>query len=159
VPDGVVARMDFSDWDRALNNLAGPVLQHLARSMGVAGGQVYRDNAMAFAPEKSGLLRSAIYLAFRPAYSDDTHVTYRISWNAKKAPHGHWMEFGHWQTNVLYQGSDGEWYTGAPLKEPKWTPAHPFLRPALEGSTAMARNAMVSRGRERLPELLAEYAR
>jgi len=156
--DGVVARMDFSGLFAGLDKLAGPILQHLARSMGVAGGQVYRDNAMAFAPVRDGALRSSIYLAFRPAYSDESKATYRISWNATKAPHGHLIEFGHWQTNVQYQGSDGQWYSGEPLKEPKWIAAHPFIRPALEGSTAMATNAMLARGRQRLPELLAEYA-
>ena len=156
--DGVFARMDFSAFDRGLDNLAGPIRQHLARSMGVAGGEVYRDNAIAYAPVKNGVLRNSIYLAYRPAYSDDAKVTYRISWNAKKAPHGHLIEFGHWQTNVRYEGRDGRWYTGAPLKQPKWVPAHPFIRPALVGSAAMATNAMIARGRARLPELLAEYS-
>ena len=157
--DGTRAVVDFSEWERGLANLAGPIRVQLARSMGVAGGQVIRDVAKIYAPVKQGLLRDAIYLAYRDAYSDDTKITYSISWNAKRAPHGHLIEFGHWQTNAMYQGRDGKWYVGAPLTKPKWVAAHPFLRPALDGSTAMARNAMMARGRERLPELLAEYAR
>lgn len=150
--------MDFSNWLGGLAALGGPIKISLARSMGVAGGMVIRDQAKEFAPVRDGTLRAAIYLAYREAYSDDRTVTYSISWNAKKAPHGHLIEFGHWQTNFLYKDEDGDWKAGHPLAHPKWIAAHPFLRPALEGS-AVAYHAMIERGRERLPELLAEFAR
>ena len=44
--------------------------------------------------KKSGLLESAIYRVYSPEKSSATAKLYRISWNKKKAPHGHLIEFG-----------------------------------------------------------------
>ena len=139
-----------------LDRLGGELAMHLARSMVVAGGKVLRDEAILFAPEDSGLLKSSIYLAFKDDRSMKDNVTYSITWNAKKAPHGHLLEFGHWQYYAAYKGADGEWYTNknAPLDQPRWIPAHPFLRPAIDSAGDRAQQAMITRGRERLPELL-----
>lgn len=41
-----------------------------------------------------GNLRAAIYRAFSPEKSTDTHKEYRVSWNHIKAPYGHMVEFG-----------------------------------------------------------------
>lgn len=58
--------------------------------------------------KKSGLLEGAIYRVYSPEKSSPTSKLYRVSWNKKKAPHGHLIEFG---TSTA--------------------PAYPFLRPAL----------------------------
>ena len=169
--DPIRAKVDFSPWDRALDLLTGPMKVSLARSMAVAGGKVLRDEAKARAPvggdmsvtarlpgesATPGRLRSAIYLAYKPAQSTDNLQVYSVSWNHKIAPHGHLLEFGHWQTNVTYQGADGEWYSNPDLKlaQPKWIPAEPFLRPALDAAGQRALQAMLDRGKERWPELL-----
>lgn len=55
-----------------------------------------------------GNLRAAIYRAYSPEKSGDSRKEYRISWNARKAPYGHMVEFGTARA-----------------------PAHPFLGPAL----------------------------
>ncbi|HET7592920.1 MAG TPA: HK97 gp10 family phage protein [Rhodanobacteraceae bacterium] len=153
----------------SLSKLGGQLSVSLARSMGVAGGKIMRDTAKALAPEYDGstglaggknvdippvpgLLKSAIYLAFKERLSDSGHVTYGISWNSKIAPHGHLLEFGHWRLNKIVNGIP----TNIPLKTPKWVPAHPFLRPAYNVALVPARAAMFERGRERLPELLRE---
>jgi hypothetical protein len=34
-----------------------------------------------------------------------------VSWNHRKAPHGHLVEFGHVQRYASYVGKDGNWYT------------------------------------------------
>lgn len=158
--------IDTSDVTAGLTHLGGGLLNSLARSMAVAGGQVLRDEAKVRAPKGTaeggsitpGLLASAMYLAYQDTKSTETVVMYSVSWNAKKAPHGHLQEFGHWQTHAAYIGTDGEWYTNldAPLAQPRWVPAQPFLRPALDTAGARALQAMVDRGRVRLPELLAE---
>jgi HK97 gp10 family phage protein len=154
--DNLKATFDTSGFTAALDRLAGPARTHLARSMAVAGGQVLRDEAKALAPVKDGILRNAIYLAFREARSNDKQVQYSVTWNSKKAPHGHLIEFGHWQPFKIAVLPDGRIYTlKARLPSPKWVPAHPFLRPALTGGTARAMAAMIARGRERLAELLA----
>lgn len=154
--DTFLAKTDTSSALAGLAALTGELATHLARSMAVAGGQVIRDEAILLAPEDSGRLKSAIYLAFKDGRSDENNVTYSITWNAKKAPHGHLLEFGHWQYYAAYKGTDGEWYTNknAPLDAPRWVPAEPFLRPALDSAGGRAQQAMIARGRERLPELL-----
>lgn len=154
--DGTQVKPDFSAWDAALAQLVGPARISLARSMGVAGGEVLRDEAKLRAPIKDGVLQSAIYLAFRDTRSNDRVVMYSVSWNAKKAPHGHLLEFGHWQPYAIRKLPDGRVVTDKTvlLAQPKWIAAHPFLRPAWD-ARHRAREAMLQRGRERLPELLA----
>jgi HK97 gp10 family phage protein len=41
-----------------------------------------------------GSLQRAVYRKFSKERSSDTVKTYRVSWNAKKAPYGHMVEFG-----------------------------------------------------------------
>ncbi len=172
------AKVDLSG---ALSGLAAldQVKYQLARSMAVAGGSLIRDEAKVRAPVgkaeedltgggsiRPGALREAIYLAFRDRESTDRRVKYTVSWNAKKAPHGHLIEFGHWQpfSVVLTKGG---WRTRATGKGgrakgvarrggPKWIPAIPFLRPAYEATFPRLSVAMVERGRMRLPELLED---
>jgi HK97 gp10 family phage protein len=55
-----------------------------------------------------GSLQRAIYRAYSPEESGPTRQLYRISWNHRKAPYGHMVEFGTARA-----------------------PAHPFLRPSL----------------------------
>lgn len=42
----------------------------------------------------TGNLENSIYRVYSPERSGDALKTYRISWNKKKAPHGHLIEFG-----------------------------------------------------------------
>lgn len=95
----------------------------------------------------SGTLFNAIYRVYSPEKSSDEVKTYRISWNKKKAPHGHLIEFGHWTKKV---GKNG------PLK-PVWVPAHPFLRPAFDHIGA-AITAGQNRMRQRLDDGVVEVA-
>jgi hypothetical protein len=163
----IKAKMDFSGWHRGLDSLAGPVRISLARSMGVAAGQVIRDEAKLLAPVGTeaggslhpGSLRDSIYLAYKQDRSTKDDQIYSVTWNAKKAPHGHLEEFGYWQTHVVARipgGYGGGWYTtDVKLASPKFIPAHPFLRPALDSAGPRAYAASIARGRQRLPELLA----
>lgn len=159
--------IDLSGWEAGLAKLQGPLRVSLARSMGVAGGKVLRDEAKRWAPngEKSGsktpgLLEQSIYLAFKDGKSTSTKLTYGVSWNGKTAPHGHLVEFGHWMTHQVIQKADGTWITlkDQPLPSPKWVEAKPFLRPAYHVAKGQAKDAMIERGRQRLPELLAGAA-
>lgn len=56
-----------------------------------------------------GALKAAIYQAYSKDNSGTDHATYHVSWNAKKAPHGHLVENGTARA-----------------------PAHPFLRPSFD---------------------------
>lgn len=44
---------------------------------------------------RPGQLRDAIYRVYSQDNSGAGRATYHVSWNAKKAPHGHWAEFGN----------------------------------------------------------------
>jgi HK97 gp10 family phage protein len=135
--------LDISEWASALDQL-GSLRVSLARSMAVAGGTILRDEAKRNAPVDTGLLRDSIYLAYKDGLSNEAQIVYSVTWNSKKAPHGHLIEFGHWH---VQGGKGGE--------KTSFTPAQPFLRPAFD-QMPRAKAAMIERGRERLPELLAE---
>lgn len=167
--DPIQAKADFSGALAGLDRLKGALRESLARSMAVAGGKVLRDEAKLLAPKETGLLESAIYLAYKQNRSSSSQQVYSVTWNAKKAPHGHLIEFGHWRYNKIINGypqkSLREGLTkghgpqdhvppGA-LDAPVWVSAHPFLRPALDSAGERAKAAMIERGRQRLPELLA----
>ena len=113
-----------------LNAFAEAVKTEVAFA-GVAamGNVIYKEVKLnASRHKKSGLLESAIYRAYSPENSSPTLKTYRISWNKKKAPHGHLVEFGTSRA-----------------------PAYPFLRPA----TARIPDA-IKAGQDRMAQKLAE---
>lgn len=161
--------LDTSGWAEGLAKLDGPLRESLARSMAVAGGKVLRDEAKQQAPSKSGKLKASIYLVFKDGMSTEAQVVYAVSWNAKLAPHGHLVEFGHWRYNRIINGrpqhslreglrrghGPQDHVPPGALDTPAWTPAKPFLRPAFDIAHKTAQAAMVARGRQRLPELLA----
>lgn len=130
--------------------------ESIARSMAVAGGKVIRDEAKARAPVDDGTLKQSIYLAYKDTKSTKETVMYSVSWNHKLAPHGHLLEFGHWQTRAAYKGKDGNWYSGKPLASPKWVEAKPFLRPAFDASLGRAQKAMLARGQQRFAEIASK---
>lgn len=169
--DGASLTAFMDEAMKALDGLGGEVAQKLARSMAVAGGTVIRDEAKALAPvytpgigrngkpqrinkkaaAKPGALAAAIYLAFADTRSTATEIRYVVSWNKSQAPHGHLVEFGHWLVEGKRPGR------GQPdtRERIKWVPAYPFMRPAYESAGDRAVAAMIGRGTERLPELLA----
>ena len=129
-----------------------------ARPAAQAGAQVIYDAVkanVAAIGSKSGNLSKSIYQAFSESNSSPGKATYHISWNARKAPHGHLVEFGHIQRYKVYVGKDGKWYTAVrpnmrgkpkpsrrasqsvkdayyvPLPTPKQVAARPFIRPAI----------------------------
>ena len=84
---------------------------------------------------KTGNLSRSIYQAYSKDNSTDGKLqTYHISWNARKAPHGHLVEYGHVQTHVtVISKKTGKWITlkNRPLASPKIVGARPFVRPAM----------------------------
>jgi hypothetical protein len=147
-----------------LGMLAGPLREKLLRSGLVAAGKVVRDEAEMRVPVKSGRLKSAIYLAYSPERSVNGQQVYGVSWRKTffgGARHGHLIEFGHWQPYQVVMKADGSFVTrkDRPLPEPKFIPAKPFLRPAMDAAGGRAVEAATERMRVRLPELLAEAKR
>jgi hypothetical protein len=62
-------------------------------------------------PQKTGNLERSIYQVYSRNNSGQGKATYQCSWNTRKAPHGHLVEFGHIQRYVTYMGRDGKFYT------------------------------------------------
>lgn len=105
----------------------------------------------------TGRLKNAIYRVLSKDQSRPGHTVYHVSWNARKAPHGHLVENGHWQPYKIRRGRNGRFFVAVKpgmLKEflrlyrnkpvpknlrdkyfvrlpaPKWVPARPFVREA-----------------------------
>ncbi|TXK26402.1 hypothetical protein FVQ98_14535 [Ottowia sp. GY511] len=113
-----------------LGALEEGIKTEVLRPAAEAAARVYRDDVIQRVPKRTGLLASAIYEAYSPERSEDgkSH-TYHVSWNKRKAPHGHLIEFGTSRA-----------------------PAHPFLRPAYysagEQAMAAARQVIAQRGQQ-----------
>lgn len=126
----------------------------VARTMGAAVGAAVRDEAKANVRSHSGLLSSAIVVKYAAEQSTQGLSRYLVTWNRKKAPHGHLVEFGHWRTNVVTQLPNGQWITTKEkLPEPIWVNARPFLRPAQATITPIAMNIAAQAGMARWNEL------
>lgn len=83
---------------------------------------------------KTGNLERSIYQAFSADNSSPAKATYHISWNTRKAPHGHLVEYGHLQRyGISYDPDTRRFIThkGRPLSTPKLVAAKPFIRPAV----------------------------
>jgi hypothetical protein len=85
-----------------------------ARPAAQAASQVLYEEVkrnVSVIPEKTGRLAQAIYQVYSQSNSGEGRATYHISWNTRKAPHGHLVEFGHIARYVTYIGKDGNFYT------------------------------------------------
>jgi hypothetical protein len=85
-----------------------------ARPASQAAAQVLYDQVklnVASLGRHSGNLDKSIYQVYSQQRSGPGKATYQISWNKRKAPHGHLLEFGHIQRYVTYMGKDGNFYT------------------------------------------------
>jgi HK97 gp10 family phage protein len=118
------------DLEGSLDRFEKAVQEKVLFSGVAAMAQVVYDEAKGNAErnKKSGLLHSAIYRVYSPEKSGDAVKTYRVSWNKKKAPHGHLIEFGTSRA-----------------------PAYPFIRPAFDHI-----GRAIKAGQERMSERLGE---
>lgn len=126
----------------------GSAAMAAVRPAAQAGSQVLYDEVklnVGRIKKKTGNLDASIYQVFSKDNSDEKRATYHISWNARKAPHGHLVEYGHLMTRKAYIGSDGRWYTSKVKIEPKMVGARPFLRPAWDAKRFPALQAAEAR--------------
>lgn len=123
-----------------------------ARPAAQAGAQVLYDEVkrnVASIRRHTGNLAASIY----QAYSTDNstpggRATYHVSWNAKKAPHGHLVEYGHMlMYEISYDPQTRRFTThkDKPLAAPRQVAARPFIRPAIAAKGAVAQQAMADR--------------
>lgn len=135
-----------------LEQLADDIEEHVVRSVAHAGALVFYEEARTLAPlyrgtEKKGVrpgqLRAAIYRAYADQQSTASEAVYRVSWNAKKAPHGHLIENGHWLVRKV----------GGRKKRIKWVPPHSFIRRAFDRAPEVL-EAMRQRAVEKMAQAL-----
>lgn len=104
---------DITGIDALFDDL-GDNLDDAIRPAAQAAAQVLYDEVMRNVSRigsVTGNLGSSIYQAYSADNSGASRATYHVSWNAKKAPHGHLVENGFIQRYASYVGSDGNWYT------------------------------------------------
>jgi hypothetical protein len=129
-----LVRLDLDEINSWVGALEEDV-ERAARPAAQAGAEVlYRAvkrNVQALG-RVTGNLDSSIYQAYVDKESGPGHAKYDISWNHRKAPHGHLLENGFIQKYKVYLGSDGHWYTrkDLPLPTPVQRPAKAFVRSA-----------------------------
>lgn len=155
----------IDDIVRGLDKLLA-IREPVARAMGVAMGTTVRDEAVERAPvllptnigydnQRANQLKEAIYLAYdgRRSILNEGHFVYGVSWNRRKAPHGHLLEFGHFMPFEAHVDLEaGKWFTpiigtrrvdgrkrqtGIPFSHPAhpdgfFVHALPFLGPAFD---------------------------
>lgn len=133
------ASFDDGDILAGLDKLAGPVAEAVVYSGAAAMARVMYDEVklntsgvrVGTPGIVSGTLHAAIYWAKDTGLSTKTLAVYDISWNKRKAPHGHLIEWGTSRS-----------------------PAYPFVRPALS-RMQVAVNAGLARMRTRYAEVAA----
>lgn len=140
-------KFDTSLLNQRIDNIGVAVLGAV-RPAAQAGAQVLYDEVklnVGRIKKKTGNLGASIYQVFSQDNSSEVRSTYHISWNARNAPHGHLVEYGHLMTRKAYIGSDGKWYTSKIKIEPKMVGARPFLRPAWDTKRVAALQAAEAR--------------
>lgn len=130
---GFTVKLDTTPIDRLLDQL-GDDIQEALRPAAQAGAQVLYDAVkrnVSNINTVTGNLNNSIY----QVYSDQSHpykAVYHISWNARKAPHGHLVEYGYIQKYRVIVDKNGDFKTlkSKPLPEPKYIPGKAFVRSA-----------------------------
>lgn len=130
MPDALTIKFDTRVMEHALDRMAEQAKEH-ARPAAQAGAEVLYQEVRMRAPVAKkvrrlksgrtilpGALKASIYQAYSQDNSGPDHATYHVSWNYRKAPHGHLVEFGTSRA-----------------------PAHPFLRPSFDAKGAAALQA------------------
>lgn len=130
----VTIHIPTDEIDALINGMADDV-EAAVRPAAQAGAQVLYDEVkrnVAGLGRVSGNLDRAIYQAYSKDNSGPGRATYHVSWNAKKAPHGHLVEYGYIQRYRVFKDKDGKFYTDKrhPLTQPRHVAANPFVRPA-----------------------------
>ena len=137
-------KFDPKGLDAGLDQLAAGA-DECVRPAAQAGAQVLYDEVLARVPvakrdrtTKSGriiargALKASIYQAYSQDNSGEGRATYHVSWNYKKAPHGHLVEFGTSRA-----------------------PAHPFLRPSYDARANDALQAANAKWKAGMQQVIA----
>lgn len=128
--------VDTSGLGKWLNELADEA-EAAVRPAAQAAAQVLYEEVKANVGRlrrHTGNLERSIYQVYSTSKSDAARAVYHVSWNARKAPHGHLVEFGHLQRYEISFDPRTKRFTthkDRPLMTPKLVAAKPFVRPAM----------------------------
>lgn len=174
--NSLTMKIDSQALDELLDSIEG-LADEAVRPAAQAMAQVFYDEVkrnVAKIGRFTGNLDKGVYQAYSDSNSNQTKATYHVSWNAKKAPHGHLVEWGHIQRYAVYIDRNGDYKTAirpeargkpkpkrnasqaekdayyVPLKAPRQVAAQPFIRPALNSrvidmAVAAAQDALIER--------------
>lgn len=129
-------RVNLADLNAQLDADA-EAMEAAARPSAQAAAQVLYNEVkrnVARLKRHTGNLDRSIYQAFSKDNSGPGQATYHVSWNARKAPHGHLVEYGHLQRyEITFDPATQRFTThkDRPLAQPKQVAARPFIRPAV----------------------------
>lgn len=122
-------RFELDGFDPVLDELADAVEQSI-RPAAQAAAQVIYDRAKSNVQglgKETGNLAASIYQAYSPEHSrPGQRAQYHISWNHRKAPHGHLLEYG-WIQRYEVRLLNGRWKT--------------LVRPSMRGKPKPGRRA------------------
>lgn len=107
--NSILSPVDLSDLESLFDEL-GDAAEEAARPAAQAAAQVFYDAAkvnVSRIKRVSGNLADAIYQVYSQDNSGPGFATYHVSWNARKAPHGGLVEYGHWQRYVVVNTKNG----------------------------------------------------
>lgn len=126
-------KFDAAAFDAELDDIV-QASDKAVRPAAQAGAQVLYDEVLLRVPlaaearkyrgkvYQPGALKRSIYQKYSDDKSSQARAEYHVSWNNRKAPHGHLIEFGHWTKST---GKNG------PLR-PHFVPAHSFIRSSFD---------------------------
>lgn len=100
----------------------GQAAEDAARPASQAAAEVLYQEVkknVAMLGKKTGNLASSIYQAYSQNNSAPGLATYHVSWNARKAPHGHLVEYGYLRRYAYYKDENGN--------------VRPMVRPEMQG--------------------------
>lgn len=157
--NSLTVKADLTGLKQMLGTIASDI-DEATRPAAQAAAQVFYDEVkknVRNIGKKTGNLERSIYQVYSKSESTPKKAVYHISWNARTAPHGGLVEYGHIQRYMAYVNPKGEWKTairpeklGTPrparrasqaVKDayymprpggPQFVAARPYIRPALD---------------------------
>lgn len=122
-------KADMSGLNDLIEQL-GQDVQAAVRPAAQAAAQVLYDEVkrnVSSIGKKTGNLQRSVYQVYSQANSPAGTATYHVSWNARTAPHGHLVEYGHLMRYKMIRYADGS--------------IRPAVRPEMRGKKKPARRA------------------
>ena len=147
----------LADLQRALQDLPVKIERNVMRGAVNAGGQVFRKEARANVPVKSGDLRNSIRVSVRVS-TKAGRVDGTVKAGDRKAFYAHMVEFGT-QRHVIKARKGGMLNIGGRLVSQVDHPgarAKPFMRPAFDKAGQASIAAFADYIRKRLPTEVAK---